>query len=321
MFASKVNPSISVIIPCYNYGKYLEETVESVLAQDFDNWECLIIDDGSTDGTFDISQEFTRKDKRIRYFYKKNGGLSDARNYGLNLTKGEFIQFLDADDLLGKNKFSHQVCALQMDDSLDLVYGKVIYFEDKTQSVSASHDMRDIDWMPKVSGDSSKVFPYLVKKNIMAVSCPLIRCKSIQNVGFFNLKLTSLEDWEYWLRAVLIHNFKIQFGENSGSETRVRVHMKSMSTDKLRMIENEYKIRKSMEDYVLDRYREFSCSLLNETKEMYEKVLHSLMFEQLYSGTFGKWLMLQIKYIKLTRRFWYCVKNDLYWVSKRISRR
>jgi len=82
MPASHLSPVISIIIPCYNYGHYLKETVESVLSQDFDSWECLIIDDGSTDSTFEVVKEFIQKDKRIQYHFKKNGGLSDARNYG-----------------------------------------------------------------------------------------------------------------------------------------------------------------------------------------------------------------------------------------------
>ena len=211
MSGAIVNPDISVIIPCYNYGRYLGETLDSVIAQDFSNWECLIIDDGSTDNTFEVVKEFIQQDKRIQYQFKKNGGLSDARNFGLKLAKGKFIQFLDADDLICEKKFTHQLDVFKKDTTLDLVYGRVVYFDNDTNKVSASVDMKDIEWMPQVSGGPSKVFPYLIKKNIMAVSCPLVRKKSIQNVGLFNVNLTSLEDWEYWIRAVLMHNFKIQF--------------------------------------------------------------------------------------------------------------
>lgn len=91
-------PSISVIVPAYQAEKYLEKCVESVCRQTFQNWELLLIDDGSKDGTRRICEECAAKDDRIRLFHKKNGGVSSARNLGLQEAKGECIAFLDVDD-------------------------------------------------------------------------------------------------------------------------------------------------------------------------------------------------------------------------------
>lgn len=87
----------SIIMPIYNVEKYLEKAIKSVLSQTYKDFELLLIDDGSTDNSACIAQNYT-KDKRVNYFYKKNGGLSDARNFGVLKSKGSYILFLDSDD-------------------------------------------------------------------------------------------------------------------------------------------------------------------------------------------------------------------------------
>lgn len=91
---------ISVIIPVYNAQKVLSEAIESVLNQSYRNFELLLIDDGSTDASPSICDSFASKDHRVRVIHKKNGGVSSARNCGLDAAKGEFISFVDNDDLL-----------------------------------------------------------------------------------------------------------------------------------------------------------------------------------------------------------------------------
>lgn len=94
-------PSISVIMPVYGVEKYLADAIESVLAQSYQDWELLIVNDGSTDNSYAIAKEYESKDVRITVFNKENGGLSDARNYGLQYAKGKYIHFFDSDDQIG----------------------------------------------------------------------------------------------------------------------------------------------------------------------------------------------------------------------------
>lgn len=89
---------ISIIVPMYNCEKYLSRCIDSILAQTFLSFELLLIDDGSSDNTRNICTNFANRDNRIRYYYENNAGVSSARNYGLNLAKGEYITFIDADD-------------------------------------------------------------------------------------------------------------------------------------------------------------------------------------------------------------------------------
>lgn len=98
---------ISIIIPVYNVEKYVEECVESCLKQDYDNCEIVLIDDGSTDASGIICDKLASRNKNIFCYHKENGGLSDARNYGIQHSKGEFIVFVDSDDIIDKSMISY----------------------------------------------------------------------------------------------------------------------------------------------------------------------------------------------------------------------
>ncbi|GGF68764.1 glycosyltransferase family 2 protein [Wenyingzhuangia marina] len=109
------NLLVSIIIPCYNQAEFLCETLESVLNQKYIHWECFIVNDGSTDDTEVVAKEYCNKDPRFVYLYKNNGGLSSARNYGLNHAKGDLIQFLDSDDLLFPTKIVESIALFKGD--------------------------------------------------------------------------------------------------------------------------------------------------------------------------------------------------------------
>jgi glycosyltransferase involved in cell wall biosynthesis len=106
---------ISVIIPVYNVNHYLDECVQSVVAQICQNWECILVDDGSTDGSGRICDEWGEKDGRIRVFHQENGGVSRARNKGMEEAKGDYVVFVDSDDWLGQEHLEKLLDAPQAD--------------------------------------------------------------------------------------------------------------------------------------------------------------------------------------------------------------
>lgn len=118
---------VSVIIPVYNGDKYIGSAIDSVLKQDYPNIEIIIIDDGSTDNTESIVKAYGNK---IKYFYKENGGEASARNHGLKVAKGEFIAFLDCDDLYRKDKISKQVKTLLENPKCGFIYNDVDVIND-----------------------------------------------------------------------------------------------------------------------------------------------------------------------------------------------
>jgi glycosyltransferase involved in cell wall biosynthesis len=93
-----MNELVSIVIPCYNHAKYLPDALISILNQTYSNWECIILNDGSPDNTDEVAQEWVLKDIRFKYYKKENGGLSSARNYGIERALGQYILTLDADD-------------------------------------------------------------------------------------------------------------------------------------------------------------------------------------------------------------------------------
>lgn len=98
-----MKPLISVIVPVYNVKKYVEKCLDSILRQKYKNLDIVVVDDGSTDGSGEICDKYATKDKRVRVFRKKNGGLSDARNFGLRKAKGDIVAFVDSDDFVNED--------------------------------------------------------------------------------------------------------------------------------------------------------------------------------------------------------------------------
>lgn len=118
---SQNNPMISIIVPVYNTGQYLSNCIESILSQNFSNFELLLIDDGSKDGSGAICDKYAKKDNRIRVFHKENGGVSSARNLGLDHASGEWIYYVDSDDQVLPGGLQTMVDCIS--DDVDIVLG------------------------------------------------------------------------------------------------------------------------------------------------------------------------------------------------------
>jgi teichuronic acid biosynthesis glycosyltransferase TuaG len=112
---------ISIITPCYNAEPYIARTIQSVQNQTITDWEMIIIDDGSIDNSVEIVKDIACNDQRIKLFQKENGGSASARNMGLALAQGEFIQFLDADDTIEPTKIERQITLMEQ-ELLDVTY-------------------------------------------------------------------------------------------------------------------------------------------------------------------------------------------------------
>jgi glycosyltransferase involved in cell wall biosynthesis len=128
LYKSHDNPLVSVIMPAYNAGQYIAEAIESVLIQNYRNFELIIVDDGSTDDTKAIVTGF--KDDRIKYFYKENGGPSSARNHAIKQAKGQYIMPLDADDMMVPNFIISHLKEFEKNPEADLVYSDVLLIDE-----------------------------------------------------------------------------------------------------------------------------------------------------------------------------------------------
>lgn len=124
-------PLVSIIIPTYNRAHLIGETLDSVLAQTYTNWECIVVDDGSTDATDALMAKYCAKDSRIRYYHRPDEHLpggNGARNYGFKMSRGEYIQWFDSDDLMVENKIALKVETFQKNE-VDFVISQTTYLD------------------------------------------------------------------------------------------------------------------------------------------------------------------------------------------------
>lgn len=190
------NDLISVVIPAYNAEATIVETVNSVLAQTYTNFELIIINDGSSDRTLDLLQNIA--DSRIKIFTYENAGLSTARNRGVERSQGEFISFLDADDCWTPNKLELQIAALEINHQAALAYSWV-YFQYETEADSYA------DTSVTYTGN---IYAQLLLKNFLHNgSNALIRKRIIDEVGLFDPQLKAVEDWDFYLRIAAKYEF------------------------------------------------------------------------------------------------------------------
>jgi len=195
----KFTPLISVVIPAYNAEQFLDETLESVLSQTYENWECIVVNDGSTDKTESIAKKWCEKDARFRYFYKENSGASDTRNLGIKKARGEYIAFLDADDLYMPNFL--EICLENLvEKDVDLVAPKMLEFWDVQNEVIEDEDKKDYLY----SGKEGIALFLHSNRITMALLCK----KSVMDeVGGFTWHKKA-EDLHCWLK-VLFAGYKI----------------------------------------------------------------------------------------------------------------
>jgi glycosyltransferase involved in cell wall biosynthesis len=177
---------ISIIVPCFNDGIYLRECLESVIAQTYLEWECIIIDDGSTDNTREVAHGFVERNSRIKYYYHENCGVSASRNYGISVSNGQYILPLDADDCIHKDYLKSAVSILSCNSSVKVVYCKCDYFG------ALDGPMQ----LPIFSLST------LSCRNLIFVSA-LFRKVDFQSIGGYDELMTSgWEDWEFWINLL-----------------------------------------------------------------------------------------------------------------------
>lgn len=183
-------PLVSIIVPAYNQDQYLEEALQSVLNQSYQNWECIIVNDGSSDTTEEIAKQWVVKDNRFNYYYKKNGGVSSARNLGILNSSGKYILPLDADDKLGDDYISLVINEFQVDDSLCLVYTDASFLGTRNEL-----------WHLPVFD-----FENLLLSNCIYCSA-IFKKEDFLRVGGYDEKFKyGNEDWEFWINLLSKHD-------------------------------------------------------------------------------------------------------------------
>ena len=133
----------SIIVPVYNVEKYIEECLNSILKQNYKNYEVIVINDGSLDKSGEICENFSKKNFNFKVIHVKNGGLSSARNIGIKKALGEYILFLDGDDFIAKNCLEDIDNLIKKNNSTDIVFGKIIKYYKDGKTISNNFELED----------------------------------------------------------------------------------------------------------------------------------------------------------------------------------
>lgn len=186
---AKDAPLVSIITPTYNREDFIQKAVDEVLAQSYDNFELLIVDDGSTDNTKVILEPYLR-DSRISYFYQENQGQSVARKFALSRAKGDFICFLDSDNYWSRDKLERQLGEFKLHPHVDIVYGDIITIDEAGNEVSR-------DNMRRYSGH---IAPQMMKDNCVSMNTAMAKRRCFDELGGPSGNRRVADDYELWLR-------------------------------------------------------------------------------------------------------------------------
>lgn len=242
-------PKLSIIIPCFNAERTLESTLQSVLDQDFQYWEAILINDGSTDKTEEIALKWIKKDSRFKYFSKQNEGLGKTRNYGISRSEGTYILPLDADNQLLRDFAQEAIAVLENDKNIGVVHGHAEYFGEKSGT-----------WLIEKYN-----FAKILTNNYID-ACAVYRKELWTKVGGYdvNMPFQGHEDWEIWLA---FGNLQVNFYHLGTITFKYFVSNNSM----IRSFSNEMLV--ANQDYIAKKYsKQYYTAYVNKCDELEQEL-------------------------------------------------
>jgi glycosyltransferase involved in cell wall biosynthesis len=216
-------PLITITICTYNGEQYLSETIESVLSQNYSNFEVIIVDDGSNDRTIEIIKQYAERDSRIRWFARKNAGLPASRNFAFSNAKGEWIAVIDQDDICYTDRLISQLKVAERNPDADLIFCDTNYINEKGK-VIGTH-------LSKFKLPSFFIQKVIASELLLKQGCYIdseaffMRKSAILSIGQLDESLRYACDFEYFIRA----GFKVNFAYTDEILSAWRIHAKQLS--------------------------------------------------------------------------------------------
>jgi glycosyltransferase involved in cell wall biosynthesis len=285
---------VSIIIPVFNRASLLPETLDSIVSQTYVNWECIIVDDGSTDSSLNVAMEYAMKDNRFsvysRSWYKKKGANS-CRNYGFELSKGEFIQWFDSDDIMIKDNIICKYNQL-IKNNVDLVVCETSLFYS-----SGQNKKHEISFSIEFVTDN-KAFEYFISGHYFQTSQVMFTRKSLLLLPYiFNVNLKRNQETELLVRLILQH-VKISFLKQK--LVFIRSHQNSITGNYKEMSDSNQML------FDLDAYISIFLSLISHGKKSDEILLY-------FSNFFYRCLRkMELDYIKYFKLFFFGLRYNLF---------
>ena len=222
--------NVSVVIPTYQCGRFVSQSIDSVLGQTFKNFEIIIVDDGSTDHTQEILNNYSNMNN-IKIIRQSNQGPSAARNLGIRMSTGEYIAFLDADDIWLPNKLEKQIEYLEKHPKVDLIYCDSYLFNEKSTMQKTFFDISQ--------PFSGKVLNKLFLSDFIPLLTVVVRRSIFNSVGFFDETINGPEDYDLWLR--ISRTKTIDFIHEPLAKYRVTSGL--TSEQKIKRLKNEINVK------------------------------------------------------------------------------
>ena len=252
---------MSVITPCFQQGHFLAEAVQSVLDQTMSHLECIVVNDGSPDRTREIAARFARRDPRVQYVEQPNRGVGAARNCGLGKARGQFIQFLDADDILAPEKLRLQVDALCGQERWAIAYSDYRFCprDDTSQTIPATEKVRPRFVMQRPLWDMASRWETQLS---IPIHCFLFDASLFREGRIaFDESLATHEDWDCWMRILALDPIVLH---TPGELAVYRRHSQSMTNNRPLM------------------WRGFARAIRNQRRRLiHDPVLQELLLEKL----------------------------------------
>jgi glycosyltransferase involved in cell wall biosynthesis len=251
-------PLISIIIPCYNSEKNIANTISSVLDQTYDNYEIIIVDDVSTDKTFEICSKLAEKNNKIKCFKleKNSGGPSYPSNFGVSKASGDYVAFLDHDDIWFPNKLEKQV-SLLVDKNLDMV-----------SSYVTSVDTNNKEQTIKIIQESSYLAEILQRNFLTTLSTIVVKKEVFEKIGGFDISLKGPQDWDFYInffsKGFTFDYVKETLAKHMGSEANISATITFDKFEKDRL-------------YIFNKYKKF----YEADKKIYSNYLRSVGIQYL----------------------------------------
>ncbi len=197
-------PNVSVIMPCYNHGKFVAESMASILGQTHKDLELIVVDDCSKDDSWEVITRVAAGDPRVKPIrHERNMGASRSRNDGLRAATGEFIGFCDADDIWEPAKLEFQVSLLRRSSDFDVAFCDAILVDENGRP----KNQRFSELFAPPNEPSGRLFEHLIWRNFVNIQTVLMRRECLDDAGYFDEGIKWVEDWWFWIRVARHHRF------------------------------------------------------------------------------------------------------------------
>lgn len=229
---------VSIILTCYNGSQWISRAIQSILSQTYKEFELIIVDDGSTDGSKAIIDPFL-KDKRVRYVYQKNRGFSSAINTGIRVSKGNLIGFIGQDDLWVNNKLELQIKYFADHMNMHLVYSNYYYIDSDERIINMVRSRNPIFFSKK------ELINNLFLENFIGFETVLVKKECFDEVGFFDERMIACSDHDIWLRIAECFNI----GYIDQFIVKKRQHKSQLSRNMEIVVRDEFLIVKNATEH------------------------------------------------------------------------